>query len=77
MRSGLKCATSKKTRDVESLILECSPPITPAKPMAPEASQIINSSPVNLRSTPSSVLKRVPAGKLSTINLPPLISFQS
>ena len=58
-------------------MLECSPPMTPANPIAPEASQIINSSPVNLRSTPSKVLNKVPAGKLSTINLPPLISCQS
>ena len=67
---GLKLAASIKTSVVCIVTPASRPPMTPPMHSGVNLlSQTITSCPVNLRSTPSSVVKSVPSGRCTTRNL--------
>ena len=64
-------AASIRTRVVESETSEISPPMMPAIPLDPSASQTSAMSELNVRSTPSSVVIVSPSPALRTMMLRP------
>ena len=71
MLTPFQVATSSRTRVVDSLTSETSPPMIPAIPVGPSRSQTRTVSASKLRSVPSSVVIVSPSRAVRTMISPP------